>query len=248
MRKRAIADVVTAGELLIYEIQVINVGASTVRRVEIRDRLPDELTLISYETTSPTGLCIKTDDVICRLGDITPGENQIIGLTTKVDPAAQPGVIRNQILSDTRFVGSSQLWADVSVTTEKSIRVEYSTSVLSVEPGEIFAYDVKIFNEGSSTIGNAKATVELPDVVSYVSDTLGCGEALIDCAIGNLAPGENRSFQVLVQIDENATGSVVLSSTVTASADTGVGTVTAVARAVVILNAEEPIFLPLVVK
>jgi uncharacterized repeat protein (TIGR01451 family) len=248
------AGPILAGNLLDYSILVENVGLSMVRAVEIEDNLPEQVEFVSYQLTHPGGVCIErsTDpEVVCRLGDMDPGEKQIIVIRVRVKPETDNGHIENVLVHQDRFTTNSVERVQTRIKSDQhAFRIEQSASVDSVSPGDVFSYEVKATNIGPSTINNVRVTVILPSVLSYVSDTLGCGPALTDCAIGALQPGEMRSFQILVQLDPDITSFMQVVSTVRASADTPDGIVTTEQSSIVIANGEtttnRPLFLPMI--
>jgi len=90
--------------------------------------------------------------------------------------------------------------------------------------------------------------VELAPSLYYVSDTIGCGSALTDCSLGTMAPGEERSFQVLVQIDPKLEGVVELISKASVRAQTSTcAEIIQQTNVMVVVGVEwTPIFLPLI--
>lgn len=248
-------DAVYAGDTIDYEVMIENIGSSTISDVQIRDNLPEEVTFVSYQSTDSDVTCLNksTDpEVICVLGDMSPGELIILVIQVKVDPATLIGTITNKIESNTLFASGSDLIEETTIMADdENYRVEYTASVDSIEPGNIVSYDVKVINEGSSTIRDVEVDVTLPDTLGYVSDTVGCGVELEDCPLGDIPPGESRSFQILVQIDPDVVGTQQLVSIAQASALTSQGTVTVQQTSMLLVSGsslDEAIYVPFITR
>lgn len=255
VEKSASATAVLAGEFLGYEILVANVGTSTVQDVVIRDDLPEEVAFVSYQIGNSDGECVANSlfdpEVVCYLDPLAPGKSVLIRLVTQVDPSAAEGTIRNEVAPDARFTSGSVLAAETEVSVDTSYRLEYTASTGLASPGDIFFYNVKVINTGLSTLFDVMVDVTLPDTLIYVGDTLGCGEALTDCALGDLAPSESRGFQVMVQVVPNATaaGRVTVVSTASASTSSTSGAITLKQTALVQLAPDtNSVYLPMLVR
>ncbi len=215
---------VKAGTVVEFRITVRNSGKSTVHNVVVKDNLPDNLHFVSYAIVGDLGSCVDTlfdPEVVCSLGSLVPDEERSIYIRAQVDPDAPQGGMTNVIMPDALFDSSSRLAASIQVARAANIRVETQALVSSVRPGDIFAYMVRVINDGPGSAQNVKVDVDLPAVLSYVSDSIGCGPNLTDCSLGDIQPNDQREFQILVKLNENAVNAtqVVISATASTSTE-----------------------------
>lgn len=252
--KEASAETVGAGERLDYRITVENVGTSPVDNVVVKDDLPDNVDFVSYQMTGGAGTCVDSlfnPELICELGTLAQGETRVIFVRVQVKPdAPEEPIINTVIADDPRFSSDSEYEAMTYVVRSAHMRTEFSTSVISVALNEVFSYKVKVINEGVGTLDDVRVNVTLPDLLAYVTDTIGCGPGLQQCALGDIPPGESREFELLVRLTGFAPNGSLITSSVATSTSSGNVNSTGNLIATVVVNTtdigSEAIFLPLI--
>jgi len=112
------------------------------------------------------------------------------------------------------------------------VLIEKDDGVDTARPGETLTYTINYRNQGSITAENVIITDILPyseetgdPYVTYVSDTSGITPSIIEdiiyyWEIGNLEPGEEGSFDIVVTINDNAEDGTVIENFVVIETDT----------------------------
>lgn len=223
--KTASAGEVAPGGRLDYYVAITNEGSSTARNVTFRDDLPDGVMLLSAGSVDGSGLCIDTvgnPELECSLGDIPAGATKRMVLRTAIDPAVpNSSTLTNSVLNDDlRFASDSDFTEAVRVNGIADVRIEKSASDLSPVAGDELVYTIRVANDGPSVATGIRVADALPDGVTYVQDTLGCGPDLASCDLGDLAPGESRSFDIFVTVDQGSACGVNLINNASVSAAT----------------------------
>lgn len=98
-----------------------------------------------------------------------------------------------------------------------------------VTAGEELTYNITVANlneiVGGVTAYNAVVTDTLPAGVTYIADTGGCvlaSGSTYNCSIGNITPGDSRSFTIKVRVNADyvATHGSTITNTATVASDT----------------------------
>jgi uncharacterized repeat protein (TIGR01451 family) len=235
VEKSAVPDPLVAGEQEAYEVLVKNKGPSMARAVVVRDRLdPFQTAVAAMVVNKPGAYCtIETTvphTVECYLGDLAPGEIVTVRVTARLDPAAPcEQLLENQVVATTPTAdlggGTPQVAvanAVVGIACRARLSLVKTVSDFTPVAGQHVVYTIRLSNAGPSVAHDVVATDTLPADVVYQLDTQGCGAALFGagCGLGDLAPGQTISFQVLVKIDVDARCNTRLTNTVTASSTT----------------------------
>ncbi len=212
-------DPVIAGEVLDYQLEVVNLGPSDARNVVVTDHLPPDVTFMTATIQDGSGTCVLADPptnrVECHIGQIPPnaGTPVFIDLKTRVDPATPIGPIQNQAELDSTdtpdpFLGNNVANETTQVATEADLAVEKVSNQDTYKPSSQVIYTITVTNNGSSDAQNVVVTDTLPLVkVKFLFDTVGCagpnnaGE--LTCALGTLAAGASTSFNVHVALKGN---------------------------------------------
>ncbi len=217
MEKWGEPDPVIAGEVVNYHIDMWNDGPSTASNVRVFDWFDsgaEYLTLMDSNVEGGPGVCSYDpvmEMVICDLGDVEPTvpfgpPHRIITLQFLVDPAATLGM---------SLTNSVEIWADspiwweggytetIWIETLADLEVGKTVSDPTPVAGQQVTYHVTAYNNGPSVARAVEITDTLPVSVTYVMDTMGCGPGL-ECDLGDLGPGESRSFDIVAQVDPNA--------------------------------------------
>lgn len=213
--------VVKPGETLNYSLVVSNKSGNTARQVRVRDDLPANTDLIS---TSIVGV-VSVDNPLALewdLGDIPAGETRTIVVTVKVHtglPGGTEVVNTASVTTEGECVDQPETpkneceSTDIDRTADE-VWVLKTDNTETVRPGDNLTYDITVGNSSrTSSVSDATVTDVLPANVTFVSAT---GGGSYDAATRkvvwngvNLKPGEERTVQVTVRVDEAATGTVI---------------------------------------
>ncbi|MDX1687631.1 MAG: CARDB domain-containing protein [Candidatus Promineifilaceae bacterium] len=228
---------VRAGETFHYEYDISNVGPSVARDVSLRDFLPDEVEFVSafVDTEGGTGgeplpcsITVGSNALFCPLGDVTltDGVPILVFVNVRVRPDVPDGTsITNSadvFLSDTPDPNTTNNSdsATRTVVAEADLAIEKSVSDPTPAAGEELTYEITVTNNGPAYAADAVITDTLPPGVTYVLDTLNCGASLAGCTVGNLAPGASHTFNIVAEVDADATPGATLTNEVEVSSAT----------------------------
>jgi large repetitive protein len=209
-----------AGNADSYTITVHNSGTSVAHEVKVLDTLPAGMT---YEAGSATANpaagfseeAVLGDVVTWKIASIGTGESVEITVPVGVEASVETGSELTNRVAATATEQTTPVEAEgtIEVTTEAD--VEAKKSVLgggtTAVPGEQLTYVVAAKNNGGPSVARAVVlTDKLPAGVSFVSASAGCAESggTVTCAAGNLNPGEEASFQIVVSVLSNYSGSI----------------------------------------
>jgi uncharacterized repeat protein (TIGR01451 family)/fimbrial isopeptide formation D2 family protein len=192
----------TAGENYTWHLRVRNLGPSNAENVVVADPLPAGTTFVS--STAPCAHA--SGEVKCELGDQPPSFDQTYDVTVKVDPGTTTSPLSNTATVDTDTddpepgndestfgptAGSlADVWVEKSVDPEAILRKAQTTFTLVVG------------NDGPSTARNVELDDPLPAGLEFVStDEPPCSHTgnLVECAFGDMAPGDEETVQITVK-------------------------------------------------
>jgi len=233
LRKFAVGTPVAGGEMH-YELQLTNAGPSTAANVALRDFLPREVEFVSAFLGANGGrdgrplhcdVTVGSNALFCALGDIEPtgGNGVLVFVNVRIKPDAV-GTISNAadvFLSDTpdpdpgnnSASAASILRYDARVTLEKTAVASSLTPPGDSRAGTIVAvgggtltYRFTVRNDGPSTAYDVIVTDPLHSDLTYRYATAFClySGGLVECQLGDLQPGQQRAFDVVVGVHEGA--------------------------------------------
>jgi uncharacterized repeat protein (TIGR01451 family) len=211
-------DPVLAGEMLTYDVTVVNNGPSTAVDTMLSDTLSDWVTFAGYTVSNGAGTCVALagppSTVECDLNDLDPGEFVTVYIYVLVDPAvpdgttitnsatvssrtADPDPSNNTDTEDTYVMGS----ADLGITKDASI--------LTDNPAERVVFTIEVTNDGPSVAREVVMVDELPldpKKIVYIMDS-GNGVCTYDeaahdvtCEYGDMDAGESISVDIVVDV------------------------------------------------
>jgi uncharacterized repeat protein (TIGR01451 family) len=219
LNKHASATEVAPGGTFDYTISVPNRGPCALTEVVVTDTItgPAGFEVIDTEPDATVSGGTVTFDV----GNLAVNETRDLVITVKVPADAPDGatfddVVQAQGVCDGRPVSEEDRLDDVpTVRTDFTgpCSVQYSNKDASheqVTPGETFSYYVHVYNTGSEPCTQVAVTDTLDDRVTFVSCTDGCdnsGQA-VTWTIASLAGGSSQTLAVVVQVHDDATGTL----------------------------------------
>ena len=193
----------TAGENYTWHLRVQNLGPSEAQNAVVSDPLPAGTTFVS--ASSP---CTQASgEVECELGDLPVGFDQTYDVTVAVDPGTAASPLDNTATVETEtedpdptndestFGPTAGSLADVWI--EKSVSPEF------IDRKQETTFTIVVGNDGPSTARTVTLNDTLPAGLEFLSeDSPVCDAVLppeIACEFGDLAPGETRTFQIMVK-------------------------------------------------
>lgn len=190
-------DPVSAGQALIYEVNVSNSGESDAFGVVVTDTLPANTTFVSatgegWSCTHSAGI-VRCERSILTLNSIAP-PIQII-----VNAPDSAGTLTNEVVVDSAITDVNLTNNSHSITTTVTagadLGISFTSNPTVIEVGDVLTFEVEVENYGPSSANIITATIELPpNQVAYESAT-GSGwtcshlNRLITCTRPSLAVG-----------------------------------------------------------
>jgi uncharacterized repeat protein (TIGR01451 family) len=166
--KQDTPDIVVAGELLTYTIEITNNGPSDAATVLVSDTLPLSVTLIAVEPTTSTqsGHTLGWD-----LGDLPDGASQTFTVVVQVHSDVIDPVSNTAWVSSTTPdpVPGDNSWTEfTSVTTEADLAIDKWDTPATVAAGGLLTYTIAVTNNGPSDA-----------IAVIISDTLPLSTTLV---------------------------------------------------------------------
>ncbi len=108
------------------------------------------------------------------------------------------------------------------------LRITKTASPSPATAGEQLFYTVTVTNDGPNDAPDVTVTDNLPDQVTYVTDTDTCtenpsGSGDLECDLGDIPAGESRSFVIKVAVDPDVVSDAGEPTTITNTASVGSG-------------------------
>lgn len=217
---------VVAGTPLSYQIVVANTGPSTATAVTLTDPLPGALSVTETAVTGGDGGCglaTNTNTVTCQLPDLDPGQRVTVFIYTMVNPSApaSPPGLSNTATATSPVSPPAAATVDTDVATRANLAVVLGSDADVYKPSTVIHYQVTVTNAGPSDARDVTVTVQLPQAKTgfYVSNDAGCpppSGGVLTCALGTMAAGGTRTFQVNFMIRGNK-GTITSTATVTSA-------------------------------
>ena len=212
------AATVNAGENDSYTVTVENTGAGAAREVKVVDTLPAGMTYQAHSATaSPsTGfseLSATSATVEWEIASIEAAHSVQITVPVGTEASLVAGTHLTNLVAVHSVEQTTPMQAEGTITTTASADVIAHKRVLGNNealPGERLTYEVSATNDGPSLAWAVKLLDTLPSSVSFLSATSGCTQSAgtVTCEAGNLEPGHTASFQIIVTVASDATGTI----------------------------------------
>lgn len=207
---------VVAGEVLTYRLEANNAGPSPATEVEVTAEWPAGLLM-----TELPGFCMAAaNGVVCRIGDLEPGESRVGVIRSTVDSAAR-GELTNvaTIRAAEPDPVPSNNTAEVVTRVVAEADVQVSLAAPEAElAGEDLTYDLTVTNEGPSTATEVQLTTSLQAGAVLSDVPAGCerqGPRRFHCELEEVAPDEVVQGSFSVATDPAFRGELVAMATFT---------------------------------
>jgi uncharacterized repeat protein (TIGR01451 family)/fimbrial isopeptide formation D2 family protein len=203
-----------------YTVAVENSGTSIAHEVRVVDTLPAGMTYEAGKATAnpPTGFSEESvlgNVVTWKIASIGIGEKVEITVPVGVEASVETGSELKNEVAATATEQTTPVEAEGTIKVTTSADVEAKKSVLggatTAVPGTQLTYVVAAKNDGGPSVARAvELTDKLPAGVVFVSAQAGCTESAgtVTCAAGNLNPGQEASFQIVVSVLSGYSGSI----------------------------------------
>jgi uncharacterized repeat protein (TIGR01451 family)/fimbrial isopeptide formation D2 family protein len=210
---------VNAGDPDSYEIVVQNApSAGIAREVMVVDTLPVGMTYKANAATANPAIGFSEEPIVgnqvtWKIAVINPAESVRITVPVGTEPGVASGaeltntVAAHSVEQPTPVEGSGT----IKITTSADVKAE--KSVLGgppAVPGAQLTYVLSATDEGPSVAREVKLVDKLPAGLTYVSSTPECAQSAgtVTCKAGDLELHQTTSFQIVVSIPSNFTGSI----------------------------------------
>ena len=215
LTKSALVDPVTAGELLLYEIVVENLGSSAAQNVLITDTIPTGTTLVG----TSAGCTDSAPTITCTVGTLDAGETATVLVQVRVSEALTDGVSLDNtaaVFSPTDDDNPTNNEDTASVTVAQSelnptdLEIRKDAVSATATAGETVAYTLVITNNGPADATNVQVADALPNGVTFQSavPSQGFCNGSISCDLGDLAVGATATINVIGLIDPDVLGDI----------------------------------------
>lgn len=204
-------DPVTAGDNLVYTVQVVNLGPHVASAVTVASVLPAGVgaAISSGCAEDPAG------GASCNLGNLSPGLPVFFTLTVPVDlqatgPLAMVVTADSATQDPTPANNTDMESTAVAATAVADLAVTFSAGDDTAAPGGTADYEVTITNLGTDDAANATLTLAVTGPAG-TAVTTGCAEdpgGVPTCTLGTLASGASTVVTVSVPVNAGATGSL----------------------------------------
>ena len=198
-------DSATIGSDVTYTVTVTNEGPDESLSVQVRDPVPDGLTLVSY-TNPPAFTCVDPEvangfTVVCDAESLAPGETVIFTFVFNIPAETVPGTIFSNTAS-VRSVSEEDLSLQVfdpneennvdSVTTATAGPPQGDLAVLKEGPAAAAAdsdvtYTITLSSLGPAAAENVSLEDPLPATMTFVS--LAQDPGLLNCTTPAVGAG-----------------------------------------------------------
>lgn len=219
LNKHVSATEVPPGGTFEYNISVPNRGPCALTDVVVTDTVTGPGRISDTEpdaTVSEDGKTATWD-----IGDLAVNETVNLTITVAVDQDAPDGATFDDAVTatgncDGREVEQTDEVLDIPRVVDDftgPCNVQFSNKDAShqnVFPGETFSYYVHAYNSGAEACTDVVITDTLDDRVSFVSCNKGCANEgqTVTWTLDTLAPGSSAILSVVVQVDDDATGTL----------------------------------------
>ncbi|MEO8083674.1 MAG: hypothetical protein ABI780_07630, partial [Ardenticatenales bacterium] len=205
-------DPVVAGEPLEYTLTVHNAGPSGAKDVLVSDQLPAGVTFTGATIVGGDGTCSDspTGLVTCFLGHLDVDQTVRIYLDVVVKATTAAGTLSNgaAVTSSTADPSNVDNGAGATTTVRTLADLSITKRILGVPvAGQPVTYEIVVANGGPSAATGVEVIDDYSANQSYSWDTGNCsvsGVNELTCALGALAVGGSRTYQVTFNVAANA--------------------------------------------
>ncbi|WP_024620102.1 DUF11 domain-containing protein [Metaclostridioides mangenotii] len=220
--KTANPNPVLPGELLVYTIEVSNLGPSNAENVELIDAIPPSI--LGPEFSIDGGVTFNPWTGIYNIGTLTSGETRFIQIRGTVSPNAL-GIIINTatVTSSTPDPNpdNNSSTVEVGVNSLADVSVVKAANPNPVLPGQLLVYTIEVSNAGPSDAENVELIDVIPSIILGPEFSIDGGVTWNPWTgiynIGTLTAGVTRFVEIRGTVSPDATGIISNTATVTST-------------------------------
>ncbi len=201
-------DSVAVGGTATFLIEVENLGPGTAVDVLLTDF--SDASQLRFE--GATADCFDTDRlgrtnmIECSLGDLAPGDKVVIETAFIV---LKGGEIENQVGVEGSNADNVSEAARITGMPIPELQITKTADVIQGDLGDVITYTITVENIGSG-VAEEVSVRDLfeDDVLGFIDGSAGCEQVegafgnTIDCDVGDLAPDETASVDIVFVVTE----------------------------------------------
>jgi uncharacterized repeat protein (TIGR01451 family) len=231
--KSSIEPIVVPGRHSVFTLVVENAGPSDARIVNIADAMPVEYSSVTWSCHAMgTAVCSGSSTGLGDLnaiGAIPVGSQLRFFIDGVLDPLLTANQVTNTGVVQIQGVGTDPDAANNTSTYDVPVQFQADMAIVKTDPvdpvvidasnSSALIYKLTVENFGPSIAWNVRVQDVWPDSVTYnntpgcISSTPGSG-IVIDCVLGDMLPGDSRTFQLNGNVSQGTTGILVNTASV----------------------------------
>ncbi|MDD4307266.1 MAG: NEW3 domain-containing protein [Thermoplasmata archaeon] len=195
------------GQNITYTLWVENVGTAWAIDVIVREYYPANVTFVSA-TIAPYLLF----DNVWFIPALAPGDSWSVDITVHISLLATGTLVNNATVTYENEVGTilPVEWDTASTDIISPDLAIVKTAPAEANPGEIITYTVTLTNNGDAPAYNVVVEEIYPAGVTYITATIAPRPLTTNLwDIGTLNPGASWSVTITVQVNTDATGTLI---------------------------------------
>jgi uncharacterized repeat protein (TIGR01451 family) len=206
--KTDLRDPIVAGDVLMYQLRVINDGPSDAQGVVITDTVPSDTTFVGASDFCVAGGTTAGSVITCTVGAVSAGDDTSAYVQVEVDDLLLDGTVITNTAHAAAASGDSESATATTVVSQSSLNstdleIHKSSEPAAVVAGERLTYTLVVTNNGPAPATSVQVVDFLPNGVDLVSSSPSQGlcQANLACALGDLAVGDTATVVVVGDVD-----------------------------------------------
>src|SRR6266404_2963325 len=227
---------------LTYVLTVANHSQAEAKDVKVIDTLPAHTTFTSAASGGGFTYTHSSGVVTCKIPSLAAGATATITIVVKVSQDVTPGTLLSNTAKVSATASDSDPTNDTAVTTTTVVSAADLSITMTGTPdtvvaGQKLTYTLQVTNQvGASSAQSVTVTAGVPPNTTFVSAEVivgtGWGTPTTPAVGGTgnvgfsktqVAPGESATFKIVVNVNQNAPASTIISNTakvISATTDT----------------------------
>ncbi|MCK5124902.1 MAG: PKD domain-containing protein [candidate division Zixibacteria bacterium] len=227
------------GEELEYTITIRNNSFQTIDHIMVSDTIQDLSSYVSGSIT--TGGLYDPNTNVTTWDFSSFGPRSAMTMTFKVlldgPYSSFPSVVRNQAFAEiddietlataARSFASNIVETIVDETTGGELGLLKQVDIALASPGDVLTYTITVTNEGSTTADNVMIYDAIPDLTSYVANSISAGGTYnsvsdsLEWNLGTITAFASQAVTFQVTIDSHVQDNIEIPNTALATSSIG---------------------------